>query len=196
MTDRPIIFSAPMIKALLDGGKTQTRRLATSPLARCVPGDRLWVRENLLQRPMANFLTGEPTNAIVAAYAADNGDVVNDAGFNLAPWWRSGGGLPSIHMPRWASRLTLTVTDVRVQRLHDITDADALAEGIEPERYCPVSDSAGLHACGSAEPTDPVAEYRDLWDRLHGAGAWDSNPEVAALTFTVERQNIDARIAA
>ena len=179
MTDRPIIFSAPMILALLGGRKTQTRRLASSPLAKCLPGDKLWVRENLTARPMANFLTGEPTNAIVAAYAADDEDVVEAAGFNLAPWWKRGKGLPSIHCPRWASRITLTVTEVRRQRLWEISDLDARAEG--------------THGYWQLEG---YPAFRAIWSDLHGAENWDANPEIVALTFTVERRNIDAKDAA
>jgi hypothetical protein len=92
-------------------------------------------------------------------------------------------------MPRWASRLTLTVTDVRVQRVQEISEADAVAEGVE-------SDSDGwrdyqmpnTQCCGTA-----LESFRTLWDSLNaprGYG-WDANPFVAAYTFTVARQNID-----
>lgn len=124
--------------------------------ARWRPGDLLWVREALTARPMANFLTGEPTNAVVAAYAADDEDVVEKHGFNLVPWWSGGEeklrGLPSIHMPRWASRITLRVTDLKVERLQDIREDEAVAEGMiwqeptgEDERrwrdYCAENDT-------------------------------------------------------
>lgn len=93
------------------------------------------------------------------------------------------------NMPRWASRLTLTVTDLRVQRLQEISYRDAVAEGCYPVHMAP-GGSTG-------DPSDGWLDYREgflsLWNSLHGAGAWDSNPWVVALTFTVERRNIDAR---
>ena len=98
---------------------------------------------------------------------------------NLTEWalWRS-----PIFCPRWASRLTLIVTDVRIQRLHDISAADAIAEG------CHVYASSATIDC---DTPDPRQEYRRLWNSLHGPDAWAANPWVAALTFTVHRQNID-----
>ena len=98
-------------------------------------------------------------------------------------------------MPRWASRLTLTVTEVRRQRLQDIDDEDARAEGLE--WVPPTWGISGLSASWSADPIDAFAE---LWHSIHGgpardgvgswaeaAASWDANPEVVALTFTVER---------
>ncbi len=93
---------------------------------------------------------------------------------------------PSIHMPRWASRMTLTVTDVRVQRLQDISEADAVAEGV-------IHDSFGGwrgHEGTIGYPT-AIWAYHHLWNSLHGPGAWDANPWVVALTFNVQRGNID-----
>ena len=205
MTEHPILFSAEMVRAILRGDKTQTRRAIkpqppaeaesvsrqlcsqqipefdgawqwwagkpqtpiTKPLF-CpygAPGDTLWVRETWAPHPHGVMRCG-------AVYRADP-DAVPDAGR-----WR-----PSIHMPRWASRITLRITAVCVERLQDISEDDAIAEGVALERYVPISDSAGKHASGEAEPTDPVAEYRDLWNRINGAGAWDYNPWVWALSF-------------
>lgn len=181
MTDIPIIFSAPMVRALLDGKKTMTRRLAYDPKGRPsiwlkskMMERRLWVRENVSQRPMPNILTGEPTNAIVAAYAADDEDVVEEYGFNLAPWWKSAGTLPCIHMPRWASRLTLVVMAAKIEKLQAINGLDALAEGIT-----------------RVEGEAPWRTFKHLWESLHGTEGWDANPEVVALTFTVHKVNID-----
>jgi uncharacterized protein YhfF len=91
---------------------------------------------------------------------------------------------PSIHMPRWASRLTLTVTEVRVQRLQEISEEDARDEG------------AGLllheHEYWDGDPDCYRKLFRVLWTAIHGPAAWDANPEVVALSFTVERRNIDA----
>lgn len=103
-------------------------------------------------------------------------------------WW------PSIHMPREFSRLTLAVTEVRVQRLQDITEADAWAEGCKPGE---LNDRGEPFP---AEEFDPHGSrgwdcardwYADLWEKLHGEGAWDANPWVAAYSFTVQLGNID-----
>ena len=95
--------------------------------------------------------------------------------FGLA--WRS-----SIHMPRWASRLTLLVTDVRVQRLQEISRGDAMSEG------CTFPNMA--------KGDDPRQWYAELWEQINGRGSWDANPWVVALTFAVQRRNIDAKDAA
>jgi hypothetical protein len=96
---------------------------------------------------------------------------------------------PSIFMPRWASRLTLTVTDVRVQRLQDISEADAVAEGIQPLNsgfgYYDPTGSQGAAFTWAADA------FGHLWNSLHGPDAWDKNPWVAAYTFTVQHGNID-----
>ena len=96
-----------------------------------------------------------------------------------------------IHMPRWASRITLTVTDVRVQRLQEISQDDAIAEGIEfrPDSGWATWNSDGSMRCGGSPM--PIDAYRCLWTNINGTGAWDENPWVAAYTFTVERHNID-----
>lgn len=188
MTDKPIIFSAPMVRALLEGRKTMTRRvLWPQPVegaqfqgidrdgkalftVGCIygkqsliyaPGDRLWVRE-------AHVLT--PAGV---AYVADGVD-----------HYGAGGKLrkrPSIHMPRWASRLTLTVTEVRVQRLHDISAEDAVAEGW-PGPKTDIGYSV----------SKPLQWFPDLWNSLHGPDAWDANPWCVAVSFKVQKGNIDA----
>ena len=202
MADRPIIFSAPMVRALLDGRKTQTRRVL-KPLPRrtiffdpktavldqfqeppYAPGDRLWVRE---------------------AFSYELLDVDRN-GF-MPPWYWADGNpesgdftrpKPSIHMPRWASRLTLLVTDVRVQRLQEISDDDARAEGIEPLKsgrgyYDPTvshDQSRSIVRFGQYYSLATHA-FSALWDSIHGPDAWDANPWVAAISFTVHRCNID-----
>ncbi len=100
---------------------------------------------------------------------------------------------PSIHMPRRFSRLTLVVTDVRVQRLQDVSEEDALAEGayVAP-RSRRVADSYAAMAVAGHWFASARTWYADLWDRINGPGAWDANPWVAAYTFTVHQQNIDA----
>lgn len=207
MTDRPIIFSAPMVRALLEAHKTQTRRLikpqppeGSSLLAlfrgegqdrhvqfigpsgsitksqpvRYAPGDRLWVRESWRTNGdggRADYLSPSRMQQHSVLYEATREALV------LSP--DAGKLRPSIHMPRWASRLTLTVTDVRVQRLQEISLVDAVAEGLSAEP---------LHT----ENCEPRAAFRELWGSLHGPDAWDANPWVVALTFTIQRGNIDA----
>jgi hypothetical protein len=143
--------------------------------------DRLWVREAFCPR------LGYPAPIAKPHYRAD-GD---------RPEWR-GLWKPSIHMPRWASRLTLTVTDVRVQRLQEITEADAVAEGgIGENGEAPCGEGYRdaywfNHGQDHGESFDtPRDSFRDLWNGLHGPAAWDANPWVVALTFTVQRGNID-----
>jgi hypothetical protein len=178
MADRPVTFSAPMVRALLDGRKTQTRRLATSPLRKCEQGDRLWVRESLYVWNAGN-IDGSGQRI---AYRATEPD-------SPCTW------TPSIHMPRWASRLTLHVEAVRIEPLQAISRADAIAEGltlasnvIEEFWRWPEPLHQGLWL-------SPPAAYAWLWRELHGADSWDANPDVIVLTFRVERGNID-RIAA
>jgi hypothetical protein len=211
MTDRPIIFSAPMVRALIDGRKTQTRRVLkldpapveydgmwmwksgirwgavsnpTYPPLPYATGDRLWVREVCATWALSDYRS--------AVYRADETDTEWD---NVKHDARTGAWKlrSPIHMPRWASRLTLTVTDVRVQRLQEISEADAKAEGVEHD-----AESQGWWGCaangvGGATPRFSTAElaFRDLWNSIHGPDAWDANPWVAAVTFTVERRNID-----
>lgn len=176
MTDRPIIFSGAMVRALLDGNKTQTRRLATSPLSRVKIGDRLYVRE-------AWSHSGDGVFEISQARILGRGGVIYQIDENPkyphAKYW------PSIHMPREFSRLTLTVVNVRTERLQCIGEDDARAEGSARLAHDGEGNffehSRGTYRCG----------YASLWDHLHGAGSWDTNPEVVALTFVVVAKNID-----
>lgn len=193
MTDRPIIFSAPMVRALLDGRKTMTRRLAwrdgkpgdvaplkplapfqvRSPWQKVQPGDRLWVREAAH--------CNQSTHPVLTFYKADSS--ARELKFR-----------PSIHMPRWASRLTLIVEATKIERLQDISDDDAVAEGLW---YCEEGDAAGFWFAGpDYKPDDVFGDgsvecYQRLWESLHGKDAWDANPEVVAITFRVVRENID-----
>lgn len=218
MADRPIIFSAPMVRALLDGRKTQTRRvLKPQPvgigflkvasvdwhktkgwgaynreLTRIgdvrvpyAPGDRLWVREA--------FGVGVSTGN---SWHADSGPGAMNP---LAPRrYRADGEpgfcgrwRPSIHMPRWASRLTLHVSEVRVQRLQEISAADAVAEGCFFKRWI-TGEYPEFDVGVDEDNRRLVSQFKTLWNSLHGADAWDANPWVCAITFTVERANIDA----
>jgi hypothetical protein len=183
MTDRPIIFSAPMVLALLAGRQTQTRRLlkinriddvglvvAEGRLPYHV-GDRLWVREEFSGERRYDY------NSIPPREWATDTPVWHWADGDPA-WGDWTKRRPSIHMPRWASRLMLTVTDVRAHRLQEIENRDCVAEGLHPVGW-------------EHGPNVLRDEYRDLWNSLHGPCAWDANPWVVAVSFTVERKNID-----
>jgi hypothetical protein len=171
--EHPIIFSGPMVRALLEGRKSQTRRLATSPLRRVQPSDKLWVRESF--HPWKGSASGK-----TIVYVADDEWIDWGSGerFHDKVWWLSR-VTPSIHMPRWASRVTLDVTDVRVEPLQEISEADASAEGVgDPYLGSPFEEQATTISCRM--------QYRNLWKVLHGPLSWDANPLVVALTFTVE----------
>ena len=271
MTDRPILFSAPMVRALLDGRKTMTRRVLRLP-TKTLSGGPIYERKDMGGwEPTTNGGGGSFTVArdgsrvlsreTVGIWHRTTGvclDVPYQVGDRLyvREAWRSevayddlspaamGGeeplryeadgshqtwGYPAmskvgrlrqgIHMPRWASRLTLTVTDVRVQRLQDISEADAIAEGIvwqEPtaeDRAWALARASDGEGDGSIEGVwlapgtrqgygarpnapkwggTPEFAFRLLWDSLNadrGFG-WETNPWVVALTFTVEKRNI------
>lgn len=176
MTDRPIIFSAAMVRALLDGRKTQTRRLATSPLRKCEPGDRLYVREAFTVVPRTAYAMSEGVEQTLRPND-DHDAAIYAVGWDRSkPKWR-----PSIHMPRWASRLTLIVEAVRVEPLQAISEADAGAEGVAVT-YGEPFDEYGASA---------QRRYELLWRHLHGADSWAENPSVVALTFRILRGNID-----
>lgn len=178
MVDRPAIFSGPMVCALLDGRKTQTRRLATSPLRRCKVGDRLWVREA--------WKTSALHDSAKPSKMAHDAPIYFTAHDSLWPVARY---RPGMHMPRWASRLTLIVEEVRFQVLHEIDEADSKAEGVRDpylgDSDPPFEEQACMVSCRM--------QYRNLWKTLHGKEGqrWDDNPQVVALTFRVMRGNID-----
>ena len=207
MADRPITFRAPMVRALLDGRKVQDRRVLKlqpgeldRPFCRAdgswhvtdsrgghmspmhVPyavNDRLWVREV--------FAYGWPVEGNHQLPECNQEHAITYRAEGNQPF---GGGRwhSPIHMPRWASRLTLIVTDVRVQRVQDISEADAVAEGVCETAFWERAE----HKVSAGAPwsVDRLA-FADLWNILHSPEAWALNPWVAALTFTVHRQNID-----
>lgn len=185
MKERPILFSGAMVRALLAGTKTQTRRVVkmkphqqieqrddgtnwpwmydserdadawlTCPYGK--PGDWLWVRETWHDASSALHSC--------ALYRADGGEIYG------------GKWAPSIHMPRWASRITLEITSVRVERLQDIDISAAQAEGVSDTGSL-ILDSAGNEQGG------PIAEYAVLWEQINGPGSWDANPWVWVLEF-------------
>jgi len=181
--ERPILFSGPMVKAILSGAKSQTRRImkpqpgsqfdpqncgvATvycptkvddenedykSPYGS--PGDRLWVRETFKTVPVGRHVVYRVDEPQTKAQKTDHA---------FGPW------KPSIFMPRWASRITLEITSVRVEQLRDISAAEAEKEGCG----CGVNDATG----------GPVARYCVLWESINGAGSWKANPWVWVISF-------------
>jgi hypothetical protein len=163
------------------------------------PGDRLWVREACRAEELSRTrleVHDELDGADGVRYLADdewrrieNTLAASDA-WGALYYYRGrgtdgiGNKVPSIHMPRWASRLTLHVTNVRVQRLQEISEEDAVAEGCRAGHV--IDDISGI-----AEGWWARTEFRELWNSLHGPDAWDANPWVVAISFTVERANID-----
>ena len=189
--ERPILMSAPMVRALLDGTKTQTRRICKVPmragmpepelaslLATCrygKPGDRLWVRETSKAIELPSGLDGVRYSADQAFRPIENTREASEAWMAMHAY-RRGRGLvvPAIHMPRWASRIALELTGVRVERVQDISIADAMAEGV-------------VECNESLRGLEPCMEWRyayeDLWNSINGPGAWDSNPWVWVVGF-------------
>lgn len=147
-------------------------------------GPKLWVRENLYR--------GATHSAW--CYAADQKLICLDAGDQrvamMVGWAHhyDHEKAPAIHMCRWASRLTLMVTDVRVQRLQQISDADCIAEGCRWQS-CDHPD------CQPQGHDSPRGSFYEVWRDLHGHDSWAADPEVVALTFTVHQRNIDEKAA-
>ena len=184
MKERPMLFSAPMVRAILDGRKTVTRRIVKARdlewmdvhqglrepdnAERCPygqPGDRLWVRETFAR------IDGQTRPWIETDYQATytHGDRLGDT-LGIKKRWT-----PSIHMPRHASRITLEITSVRVERLQEISADDARAEGC-PDKPVPGAEQASV---------DLLAKlwYHDLWEQINGPASWDANPWVWAIEF-------------
>ena len=215
MKERPILFSGAMVQAILDGRKTQTRRVVNYDLASNLEdgwgkevqkietddtpmgglpvtewcpygmvGDRLWVRETfaLLSHDATQELNPMKTDDGCLWFRADPTDKhVWDC--ELDKWkWR-----PSIHMPRWASRITLEITAVRVDRLQDITEADARAEGCNRIELGPF-EVGGM-------PVHPMTStykeaFKGLWDSINGKRkvcTWNDNPWVWVVEFKKEQ---------
>lgn len=210
MTDRPILFSAPMVRAILDGSKTQTRRVvkpqpvdrgggslsisyAAGKMNHMGPagfmleklaqygcpygktGDRLWVREKFTIVPVTAYRMSEGVQQTVSPSEPDYAAVYAAGWDRCIPRWK-----PSIHMPRWASRIMLEITSVRVERLQDISDEDALEEGVtETEFY---ENAERKVSAGAPWPAERLA-FADLWKSINGPESWGSNPWVWVIGF-------------
>jgi hypothetical protein len=217
MKARSILMSAPMVRALLDGRKTQTRRVVKGEALRwldtdfgagfvalrenklCpygVPGDLLWVRETWQFSPQKYCSCpqgSEPTpcddwSEGTGCRSNRSGVDYRVDGLRQFPW------RPSIFMPRPASRLTLEITEVRVEGLQQISEVDAIAEGIEGDGHgtwkCYARDASQTHWAA------PREIYRTLWTSINGPGSWEANPWVWALTFKVHKANVDTILGA
>lgn len=205
--ERPILFSGPMVRAILDGRKSVTRRIVKlavvttcddrfgvtdSPCPFGVPGDRLWVREGfaLACHDPENFFEGdeetEDTHSVVYREGSDpnakwdryhenaKGEFVRQKK-QVKPPWR-----PSIFMPRWASRLTLEVVSVRVERLVDgMNDAEARAEGFDSENPT-ATEASNAHMRDMS-----IAEWRfsEAWEAMHGTDSWCNSPWIWRIEF-------------
>ncbi|WP_175649444.1 hypothetical protein [Pseudomonas sp. Marseille-P9899] len=195
--ERPILFSGPMVRAILDGDKAVTRRAVkmTDLLQVCLepqegelklkaanklcplgrPGDRLWVRETWycdhFEVQRGPYL--KPADLDIAE-AREDGTLVYAAD-GLTPYeqeqpvWK-----PCIHMPRWVSRILLEITDVRVERLQDISEQQALAEGVMSAERDIDPDGNGY---------SPIELFGGLWVKLNGMDSWSANPWVWVVEF-------------
>ena len=203
--ERPILFQGDMVRAILSGSKTQTRRVVKLkgwhtieerddgkqwpwmydsdrdadywlPCPYGKPGDRLWVRE-----------------AFSGCHEYDVEKFPPSAWFRLDPLWYWADGnptsgdwtrpKPSIHMPRWASRITLEITEVRVERLNSISDEDAQAEGTPCYVCGGPMDGRSEDDCHCFHSKAKASDYRDLWERINGSGSWEENPWVWCVSF-------------
>ena len=187
MNEKPILFSGPMVRAILEGRKTQTRRAVKFPVLdrngtgceisgceinSCLnqglelcpfghPGGRLWLRETWRK---AYPKTSDSEGVV---YRADKDRSLGMDEYSDRHRWK-----PSIFMPRWASRITLEIVSVRVERLKDISHRDALSEGVEYDVSIPEGS--------------PLARYQNLWDSINGKKyPWKSNPWVWVIEFKI-----------
>lgn len=195
--EKPILFSAPMVQAIIDGRKTQTRRIVKpqphagvrrSPFVPSGiedghgreihpsyrPGDLLWVRESFSGPWSVSALP--PSQWPVESpiwYWADGNPPYGD-------WTRP---RPSIFMPRWASRITLQLADVRIERLQDISEEDARAEGASYHNGGGIGHSGWRHDYGDVH-VDARSSFARLWRDINGADSWAKSPWVYVLSFT------------
>lgn len=213
MKERPILFSAPMVRAILDGRKAQTRRvMKPQPVVQtgwvggaywerrpargiepadqwCIrdalqfcpygqPGDRLWVRETWRGVVEINP-PGKTTELGVARYVPVQ-EYCRRVEYQATherdgePW------RPSIHMPRWASRITLEITGVHVERMQDISEADAIAEGIDKTAFGFWSTYGQREVDGTFSPR---SSFQSLWESINGPFSWETNPWVWVIEF-------------
>lgn len=210
MKELPILFKGEMVRAIIEGRKTQTRRIVKPQPSNCgfdgppiynssfgefcypaqrgwkcpygTIGDRLWVRESFWLCDMPGM---EDTPCIVYE---DEWIKTEDGRNDYKPkevrptGYNKFGHIPSIHMPRWASRINLEITAIGVERLHDISEGAARDEGVEPFR-----GMDGWYKDYWSKKPAPVSTAREsflrLWESINGAGSWDKNPWVWVIEF-------------
>lgn len=230
--EKPILFSGPMVRAILEGRKTQTRRVVSkSNSETAAPWDRLEFDESKWPKdlgfgflPDANgFKKGGYLHVPTRPHADDSQDDPDDWTRNrVYPRWEIGDRLwvretwglfdtepkdgperahvyyrasdgnlhecryqlwrPSIHMPRWASRITLEITDIRAERLQEISEEDAVAEGAMYHDGLGIGHSGWRHDYGDVFST-AKSSFWHLWESINGKGSWDVNPWVWAISF-------------
>ncbi|WP_391529904.1 hypothetical protein [Photorhabdus akhurstii] len=189
MTEKPIIFNGEMVRAILSGRKTQTRRIFKQAVGQGLKervfklqcplgkvGDRLWVRETWAHYQTINYRSctdGRSFSEVsdgLAAYRADGFESISEMKDHIRLMSecdfecvevRDDKWIPSIHMPRWASRITLEITDIRVEKLNEISEEDAIAEGV----------TAGI--CPGYENIMHRVAFRELWESIYGPGSFD-----------------------
>ena len=206
MKERPILFSGPMVRAILEGRKTQTRRVVKpqpvfdgywwscgdyvcnreQEFRAGMPhfvkhsygtvGDRLWVRENGWERPerTEKMMHEGADTWLPYYYDADGLDSTDHEQFKSWGFKRR----PSIHMPRWASRITLEITGIRVERLQEISEKDARSEGVDTMR-----DMRFAAALGNLHSGACRLNFIDLWQSINGPESWSANPWVWVIEF-------------
>lgn len=234
MKERAILFSAPMVRAILAGTKTQTRRLvkpqpehkqmhdwrgeviydgehrvwcwkkhlfwdamadrsgmdtvstALLPLSPWQVGDRLWVKETWRPRTAVNGVDPDVADMLVT-YAAGGPEVFFEWRFVSHDWTMpkaaKSGNVTPLFMPRWASRITLEVTDVRVERVQSISDADIAAEGVTEAAVRELRVHKSAKAWTDTVGAMPRDLWRIVWSTINGAESWGSNPWVWVLSF-------------
>jgi len=220
MKERPILFNAEMVRAILEGRKTQTRRvMKPQPKERtltmfwnerswwkcdlnveCSPygkvGDRLWVRETFAQGKLVagDSIEGSNPPYFIEQMGSDKEDdlVYRADTFKLSDYevdpeqpviWK-----PSIHMPRWASRINLKITDIRVERVQDIKTDGVWAEGLNKEEYEDwLEDVMCIGVPDGTTYEQPIDLFHNLWNFINGKRGygWDENPWVWVVEFEV-----------
>lgn len=192
MNDLGTLFSPAMIRALIAGRKTRTRRLASSPLTSCEVGDRLYVRETFGSTTFwEGTLPKDWPDDVPLRYPATDTYINVDRPV-AGSWERL---RPSIHLPRKFSRMTLVVTGKKIQLLHDITEQEAIEEGLE--QHVPPANRGMPHwrvpGLDLPQQVNARMTYAALWGVLHTKPGerWIDNPEVVEIAFDVHLKNID-----
>ncbi|MFA3778530.1 morphogenetic protein [Yersinia sp. 1652 StPb PI] len=201
MNEKPILFNSEMVQAILSGRKTQTRRIIKLPLIdknmgcelagnelagevnagdyrNCPlgkPGDQLWVRECFSDLEDFDFFNPSVPDVISDYWYWADGN---------PEWGNWTKPKPSIHMPRRASRINLLITGVRVERLNDISDADALAEGVDADYLAESQDHYDCIADHNMTGRPTAKGYfSSLWQSIYGEESWEANPWVWVIEF-------------